>query len=60
METLVCTRGRGFPLSRLETRTRLAKIGVHTIGQLANLPGWSRASSRSRGGREVDSARVES
>jgi DNA polymerase-4 len=23
------------------TRTRLAKIGVHTIGQLANLPGWS-------------------
>jgi DNA polymerase-4 len=23
------------------TRTRLADIGVHTIGQLANLPGWS-------------------
>ena len=23
------------------TRTRLAEIGVHTIGQLANLPGWS-------------------
>jgi DNA polymerase-4 len=23
------------------TRTRLAKIGVHTIGQLANMPGWS-------------------
>jgi DNA polymerase-4 len=23
------------------TRTRLAKIGVYTIGQLANLPGWS-------------------
>jgi DNA polymerase-4 len=23
------------------TRTQLAEIGVHTIGQLANLPGWS-------------------
>jgi DNA polymerase-4 len=23
------------------TRTRLAETGVHTIGQLANLPGWS-------------------
>ena len=23
------------------TRARLAEIGVHTIGQLANLPGWS-------------------
>jgi DNA polymerase IV len=23
------------------TRTRLAEIGVHTIGQLGNLPGWS-------------------
>jgi DNA polymerase IV len=23
------------------TRTRLAEIGVHTIGQLARMPGWS-------------------
>src|SRR5260370_32486538 len=25
------------------TRARLAKIGVHTIGELAKLPGWSLA-----------------
>ena len=28
METLVCTRGRGFPLSRLESRLRFATHGA--------------------------------
>jgi DNA polymerase IV len=46
------------------TRARLAKIGVHTIGQLAKMPGYSlersRAITRPRGRREADGARVES
>ena len=43
------------------TKARLAEIGVHTIGQLAKMPGWlARAIARSRGRREADGAGVES
>jgi DNA polymerase IV len=40
------------------TRARLAEIGVHTIGQLAKMPGYSLG--RLLGRREADGARVES
>ena len=40
------------------TCARLAKIGVHTIGELAKMPGWSLSKSAPRGRGEADGARV--
>ena len=43
------------------TKARLAEIGVHTIGQLAKMPGWSLERLLGpRGGREASGAGVES
>ena len=43
------------------TKARLAEIGVHTIGQLAQDPGMvARAAARPRGGREARRAGLES
>ena len=43
------------------TKARLAEIGVHTIGQLAKMPGWSLERLLGpRGRREADGAGVES
>ena len=42
------------------TKARLAEIGVHTIGQLAKMPGWSLERLVGRAaGREADGARME-
>jgi hypothetical protein len=38
METLVCTRGRAFPLSRLESRLRCPKCGSRRIVIIFTVP----------------------
>jgi DNA-directed RNA polymerase subunit RPC12/RpoP len=38
METLVWTRGRGFPLSRLETRLRCPRCGSREVVVLYQPP----------------------
>jgi len=38
METLVCTRGRGFPLSRLESRVRCPRCGGRNLVVLYEPP----------------------
>jgi hypothetical protein len=38
METLVCTRGRGFPLSLLGSRLRCPRCGSHNIAVMFQPP----------------------
>jgi hypothetical protein len=38
METLVCTRGRAFPLSRLESRLRCLRCGGRNLVVLYQPP----------------------
>lgn len=39
MQTLVCTRGRGFPLARLASRLRCPNCGETEIQILFDIPG---------------------
>lgn len=39
METLVCTRGRGFPLARLASRLKCPNCGESNIDVLFDVPG---------------------
>jgi hypothetical protein len=43
METLVWTRGRGFPLSRLESRLRCPRCGSRDVVVLYETPGSAAA-----------------
>ncbi len=47
METLVCTRGRAFPLSRLESRLRCPKCGSRQMVVMFSVPPQS-AENRQR------------
>ena len=38
LETLVCTRGRGFPLSRLESRLKCPKCGSRRMVVMFTVP----------------------
>ena len=39
METLVCTRGRGFPLARLAERLRCPRCGCRKVAVIFEPPG---------------------
>jgi hypothetical protein len=39
METLVCTRGRGFPLARLAERLRCPRCGCRKVSVIFEPPG---------------------
>jgi hypothetical protein len=45
METLVCTRGRDFPLGGLESRLRCLRCGSRRVAVLFHVPPVSRAAS---------------
>jgi hypothetical protein len=45
METLVCTRGRAFPLARLAERLRCPRCGSRTVQVIFEPPATSRIAS---------------
>jgi hypothetical protein len=45
LETLVCTRGRGFPLGRLADRLRCPRCGCRRISVMFGPPAGSHAVS---------------
>ena len=45
LETLVCTRGRDFPLSRLETRLRCPRCGSRRVVVLFQPPDIRRSAT---------------
>ena len=48
METLVWTRGRGFPLSRLESRLRCPHCGSRDVQLIFTVPSNVQAASASK------------
>ena len=47
LETLVCTRGRAFPLSMLQTRLKCPRCGTSHISVLYQPPGGMQHQQRS-------------